>query len=386
MDSARPWIATAVFWGGLAATLVDVAVRTAGGASWRFAAGSAVAVAAVVAAWSALRWGPPADGRARLAAAAFLAATFLLGLATGLRWSLLLYPVVFLHAMVAFGLRGGRWLGLPVLLALALNAAVSWQPLRLDVDGGLLLLVPVALAVAIAVIGAAFAEVARRGEQAQELLVRLRASSDRVRELALAEERARLARELHDSLGHSLTVINLQLQTAQRYRRARPDEAWDEVEQARALTLAALGEVRRSVRALKPAALEGGSQVDALRALATASAAAGLHVDVTVRGSERPLPDEVGLVLYRALQEALTNAARHAGARSVAVTLELGGEEVRLTVADDGRGSGGAGVGFGLSALRERAAALGGTLTAADGPAGGFVVDLAVPLATAVRP
>jgi signal transduction histidine kinase len=204
----------------------------------------------------------------------------------------------------------------------------------------------------------------------------------KIRELSVSEERARMAREIHDSVGHHLTVINLQLQNARRFRERKPDEAWEEVEGARELALEALSEVRRSVRALKPLAVEGKSGVGALSALADNFGGTGIEVSFETEGRGRELSGEAELVLYRAMQEGLTNAARHSGSRRVSATLCFEREGgVRLVVADDGRGADGAASegGFGLSALKERVEALGGTLLWGDRPGGGFALEAKLP-------
>ena len=253
----------------------------------------------------------------------------------------------------------------------------------------------IALPFAVFMVGicAAVVEATGRREQAQVLLedlesanVELRANVARVRELSVAEERARIAREIHDSVGHHLTMINLQLQNAQRFRHRDPAEAWEEVGSARELALEALSEVRRAVRALKPLAVEETTGAGALAALARNFDGTGIGVSFEVEGEERELAEETEITLYRAMQEGLTNAGRHAKARRVQTTLRFSEFGVSLTVSDDGRGSevgpsNGAvarGEGFGLFSPKERVEDLGGTVEWGDRPEGGFalVVDL----------
>jgi signal transduction histidine kinase len=119
----------------------------------------------------------------------------------------------------------------------------------------------------------------------------------------------------------------------------------------------------------------------ALRALARGFEGSSMRVEFRVEGPERALPPDAELLLYRALQEALTNAVKHSGASSVRARLVYAARSVRLVVADDGGGPGeaGAGGGFGLRELRKRATALGGALGVAAPPGGGFVVDLELP-------
>ena len=237
---------------------------------------------------------------------------------------------------------------------------------------------------------AAVVEATGRREQALVLLedlesanVELRANAARVRDLSVSEERARMAREIHDSVGHHLTVINLQLQNARRFRERRPEEAWEEVEGARELALEALSEVRRSVRALKPLAVEGKTGAGSLAALARNLDGIGIEVSFETEGEERELPESAELALYRAMQEGLTNAAKHAKARRVRTKLSFSEGDVRLVVADDGEGAGGRGEadgGFGLRALKERVEILGGTITWGDRPEGGFALVVRLPV------
>jgi signal transduction histidine kinase len=186
-------------------------------------------------------------------------------------------------------------------------------------------------------------------------------------------------------LGHYLTVINVGLQNAQRFREKKPEAAWEEVEEARGLTREALSEVRRWVRALKPLALEERAGPEAMAALARSFEGTGFDVGFTVEGSERELPGEAELVLYRALQEGLTNALRHSKARRVTASLAFAEESVSLTVADDGEGApeGTVAKGFGLATLGERAEALGGILSTGNASeGGGFVMRVELPMET----
>jgi signal transduction histidine kinase len=199
----------------------------------------------------------------------------------------------------------------------------------------------------------------------------------------VAEERARMAREIHDSVGHHLAVVNLQLQNAERFREARPEEAWAEVGDARKTVLEALTEIRRSVRALKPQNLETQTVASAIAALVHAFESTGIGATFETAGEERNLPNEAELLLYRAAQEGLTNAARHSNARRVEVTLAFEEEGVGLSVANDGpRTAGGTPeLGFGLASLSERVEDLGGAFLAGVRPEGGFVLEVRLPLA-----
>lgn len=402
----RPAVFALLFWCVLAFTSASYAFGPhPEGAGFGFLP-VALGVAALAAAWLALPWDSRAGRRRKLAAPAFLACALGVGILTGSVWTMGLYAVSLANGVLLFGFGRGIAFAaavLPVVFANYLLLLAELSPGRNLVPDALLLTaawVPVAAFV----IGvcAAIAEAVRRREEAQGLLAELGTAhselaaahaelgrhAERARELAVAEERARMAREIHDSVGHHLTVVNLQLQNALRLEERRPEQAWEQVKEAKRFTLEALSEVRRSVRALKPLALEERGGAGALAALARSFRGSGPEVRFVVEGEERGLPEGVALALYRALQEGLTNAIRHSGARRVTGTLSFGEERVRLRVADDGAGTpGGArgpgrtlGGGFGLAALRERAEALGGAARFGNAEGGGFVLDVELPM------
>ncbi|XVX20525.1 sensor histidine kinase [Actinomycetota bacterium] len=206
-------------------------------------------------------------------------------------------------------------------------------------------------------------------------------------ELALAEERARSARELHDGLGHQLTLTGMSLEFAQRVRERDPERAWQEVDAAAARNREALDHMRLWVRALNPPRpLPGMGGAEAFDAIAESFRGTGLDVTVEHHGSEAPLPSEVALLATRLVQEGLTNVLRHAGATSVHILVEQSPQEFRIALSDNGRDDdrvGSQAGGFGLRSLRERAAALGATLETRQGAAGGFELVATVPLGAA---
>ena len=219
-------------------------------------------------------------------------------------------------------------------------------------------------------------------EELESAHAELKKYAGRAKELAVSEERARMAREIHDSLGHHLTAINLRLEHARRSRDRKPEEAWEEVGEAKGLLSSALLEVRRAVRALKPLDLEEKSAAGALRALVHSFNETGRRASLKVEGTEFPLSGEAELVLYRAMQEGLTNALKHSNAERALATLTFGEDNATLTISDDGEGvpEGAAERGFGLRALGERAEALGGTLRAGNATDGeGFVLEARLP-------
>lgn len=216
----------------------------------------------------------------------------------------------------------------------------------------------------------------------------LQVYAEQAGELATTQERNRLAREIHDSLGHYLTIINVQLETALALRTrddARADRA---VGEAKRLASEALADVRRSVAALRPTALDHLSISEAVTAqIADFREHSGLPVELAIDGDERRCSQATGLALYRTVQEGLTNIRKHAAARHVTVRLHFGPATTVLTITDDGQGVLAAdrpaprpdGGGFGLIGIRERIALLGGTLDIGPGPDGGTTLRATVP-------
>lgn len=189
----------------------------------------------------------------------------------------------------------------------------------------------------------------REREAARADIVQARAARD-----AAEAERQRIARDLHDLLGHTLSVVTLKAEIAERLLDADPARARDELAAIQSISREALSEVREAVIGLR-----GRSLVTALAEARERLADAGL--DVTLESAEVDLPEPVSTALSMAVREAATNILRHAGARRAELRLEAGAGQVRLTVSDDGRGGADAS-GGGLSGLSERLADLGGSL------------------------
>ena len=207
---------------------------------------------------------------------------------------------------------------------------------------------------------------------------RLRDLSMQAEELATMRERTRVARDIHDGLGHHLTVVGMQVQAARAVLGSDPDRADGLLGQAEDQTRQALASVRESVAALREARpVEPLSHQ--LRTLAGESAAAGLPTSVDVEGGERRLDSDVQVALYRAAQEGLTNARKHANAHAAVLRLAYGPDLVSLEVRDDGHGLGRDSGGFGLVGLRERAEHLGGSLTVESTPGAGVAVRVDLP-------
>lgn len=186
-------------------------------------------------------------------------------------------------------------------------------------------------------------------------------------ELALAAERDRVARDVHDVLGHSLTVVTVKAELAERLIETDPVRAREELAQIQALSRVALAEIRATVSGLRVASL--------------ADEVAAADAALTDAGIEADLPEDLSDVDPRhrvltawVLREAVTNVVRHSGATRCTVELGPG----RLVVADDGRGAVGRREGNGLRGIRERVAAAGGTITLTPGPTGGTVLEVSL--------
>ncbi|MFF8357915.1 sensor histidine kinase [Streptomyces chartreusis] len=194
------------------------------------------------------------------------------------------------------------------------------------------------------------------------------------------EERLRIARELHDSLTHSISIVKLQAGVAAHLARKRGED----VPPALLAIQEASGEAMRELRAtLEVLRTDEPTGTPAL--LVERARAAGLAVDLTVTGDERPLAATVDRAMYRIVQEALTNAARHAGPAKVSVQLTYEEDDLTIRVEDDGTAdpSRPPTAGIGLTGMRERVTALGGTLEAAPRGEGGFAIRARLPLGEA---
>jgi two-component system, NarL family, sensor histidine kinase UhpB len=204
-------------------------------------------------------------------------------------------------------------------------------------------------------------------------------SASNARALAAQEgERRRIARELHDEIGQSLTAVLLGLK---RTVDAAPEDLRPELGAVQEAIRSALDEVRHIARRLRPGVLDDLGLVSALQALASDVEASGLPVARRLDPGLPPLSADAELVVYRVAQEGLTNAGRHAGAAVTSLSLGHEGGAVVLRILDDGRGLRGAPEGAGLRGMRERALLVGADLSVGDAPGGGTEVRLTVPVA-----
>ena len=231
----------------------------------------------------------------------------------------------------------------------------------------------------------------RRGFQAEvesRELYEARSREEEVRRRA-AEDRLRIARDVHDVVGHSLAVISLQAGVAEHLLKSHPDEAQRAVAAIRSVSKEALGQLRTELAQLRgedgaPAIAGAGPGLAEVPALVDSLRAAGVSVELEVNSGGRRVPDVVSSVCYRIVQEALTNVARHAGPGTAAkVRLDATDDDLEIEILDDGRGSAtttSSTGGQGLLGMRDRTAALGGRFAADNRPGKGFRVWAALPL------
>jgi len=207
-------------------------------------------------------------------------------------------------------------------------------------------------------------------------------------ETAIVEERARIARELHDVVAHSISVMVLQARGGRRVIDAEPADAREAFATIERTGHHALEEMRRLLGMLRRSdeelALAPQPSLKQLDTLVAQVQAAGLPVEVTVEGEPRELPPGVDLSAYRIVQEALTNALKHAGPARARVLLRYCPDDLELEIADDGPGTGdGSGSGQGLIGMRERVSVYGGELQAGRRPESGYALRARLPLGSA---
>jgi signal transduction histidine kinase len=231
---------------------------------------------------------------------------------------------------------------------------------------------------------AAAAEIVRvRRERAAEA-VRNRKEEERRR---ATEERLRIARELHDVLGHNISLINVQAGVALHLMDERPEQARTALAAIKEASAETLREMRAVLGVLRQADEEAprspAPSVARLDDLLSRAGVAGIQVSTEVRGEPRALPHGVDLAAFRIVQEALTNVTKHAGPAAATVRLTYADRDLVIQVDDDGRGPNGEldrADSSGIRGMRERAEALGGELAAGPRPEGGFRVRARLPL------
>jgi signal transduction histidine kinase len=300
-------------------------------------------------------------------------------------------PLFALMGQVFSSLRPRQWI-IPIGAIIALAAApIGIYDTVRESDWGSLIgfgfFIASWLAIAL-FIGALFSERHQRerliGElrQAKEDLERYATQAE---ELAALRERTRLARDMHDSLGHALVVVNVKLEAAQRLYAVDETRGAAELEATRALVRETMGELRRSLADLRVAVPQSDDLPAALRRVADeVRARANLHITCSTPHDLPALAPATAEALWRVAREALVNVERHAAAGSAAIAIERVNGTLLLRVTDDGSGTKPADLArpghYGITGMRERVEALGGTLKVAERAGGGTVVEASVPL------
>ena len=329
-----------------------------------------VAVATLVLAWRR-RW-PVAVLGVSVAAATIYT---LLGYVNG---AVLVAPMIALYTVAArSGVRRAVAYGLGTLVVLG-AASIAVNPLGRF--GGGVDILPFMVAVVVV------AGIAVANRQAYVASIRDRAEQDARRQVD--EERLRIARELHDVVAHTMATINVQAGVAAHVLPTHPEAAAESLLAIKAASKEGLRELRAILNVLRQADDADPTQpapgTAQLEALIAGARQAGLETTLAVTGAPVPLPGTVDLAAYRIVQESLTNTIRHAGPATAAVSLSYHGDELRIDVTDTGLGPpadpAASSGGHGLAGMRERAAAVGGTVETGPGPGGGFRVAARLPL------
>lgn len=221
-------------------------------------------------------------------------------------------------------------------------------------------------------------DLTRRLEDANRQLA---AYATQAEELATTKERNRLAREIHDNLGHYLTVVNVQIRAAQAVMAADPDKAQDALVKAQHLTEEGLSAIRQSIAALRESPLGNRPLPDALAALLDETQNSGIVTAFDQHGETRQIDAKAALTLYRAAQEGLTNVRKHARASRVDLRLDYSDPTaVQLTIQDNGVGTAERhNGGFGLLGIAERVQMLGGDMDVDSAPGHGFTLRVRLP-------
>ena len=209
---------------------------------------------------------------------------------------------------------------------------------------------------------------------------RLAEYASQVEELATVRERNRLARDIHDNLGHYLTVVNVQIEAARTVMASNPEKAQNSLEKAQKLTQEGLSSVRKSVSALRESPLAERPLPEAISQLIEENQATGIVTNLNILGTPRQCDPKVDLTLYRTVQESLTNIRKHANASQAEVILDYTNNNlVQLSIEDNGVGAENTEGGFGLLGLHERIQLLGGQIDIETSIGQGLTLTVQIP-------
>ncbi len=230
---------------------------------------------------------------------------------------------------------------------------------------------------------AVFTQITVNEQQARKKLAqanqKLREFAAQAQEMATVQERNRLAREIHDGLGHYLTAINIQIKAAQAFVEHNPPQAREALNNAQTLAEEALADVRRSISELRIDPSTASPLAERLKALLEETRAAGIQVEMEVEGTPASLSPQADFTLYRVSQEGLTNVRKHSNATQAELHLAYLDRTVRLVVCDNGVGTQALSGGFGLTGLQERVQLVGGSLKVETAPGQGFRLEVEIP-------
>ena len=249
---------------------------------------------------------------------------------------------------------------------------------------GELVFVPILFAIAW-LAGYALRERAEQAEIAELRAAQAERERDAATRIAVAEERARIARELHDIVAHAMSVMVLQVGAVRHKLPQSLTENGDALRGVEETGRNALAEMRRLLSAMRTDGEQGERApqpgLDRLEALLDEVRRAGLPVELHIEGGQRPLPRALDLSAYRIVQEGLTNVRKHARATRADVTLEYSPDEIRIEIRDDGKGAGlNESPGYGLVGVRERVKIYGGEMTTGMANGGGYILSTRLPL------
>ncbi|MFC4585793.1 sensor histidine kinase [Sphaerisporangium corydalis] len=297
-------------------------------------------------------------------------------------------PLLALYTVAARRAPGVTAVGAAITLAM-------WAHTFLTVPASLLLAGTVQACVLIGVawgFGNTARTLTEKSHSLESLSERLRHDQEDMARRAVTQERVRIARELHDVVAHHMSVISVQAGLARYVFTSDPGTARDALATIAETGSEVMGEMRRLLSVLRIEPEDDGVSydpapgLDRLGQLAERVRSAGVPVEVTVRGTARPLAPGIDLCAFRVVQECLTNVLKHAGPARAEVTLSYRPAELELRVTDDGRGRAGSGTdsgGHGLMGMRERVKLYKGTIVAGPRPRGGFEVVVTLPLSSA---
>lgn len=259
----------------------------------------------------------------------------------------------------------------------AANWGQAWSGLPLFLAGQIFILVFTQMAVSEEKARSDVEKLVRELESANR---NLREYAAKAEELATIKERNRLAREIHDGLGHYLTTIFMHIQAARAVMKADPSKAQESMSTAQNMTQEALADVRRSVAALRDLPEDGMALQNEIEKMLQVCQSAGIKTEFGLIGTPRKLSPPVVSTIYRAVQEAINNTCKHSNANQLGIKMDfVNPSYIRLLISDDGVGAGQLNGGFGLIGMRERIHMLNGELSIVTSPGSGFNLEVCIP-------